>query len=322
MSSLLTYAQCCIQDMIRGLRHNYHSPLEDSQKKLYYRLIIASHTIEKGLALHTPRRLFGRVKIRQVIDQLRRYDGSMGEFPVSMARGALRAYVNHHREASIDDPFLGEIEQAIAESEQKLKCIETGGMMWIDRPPPGTSGNGIRRRFSCRHYDPVRIEDSRIRQVIEHAQRAPSQCNRQSTRIHCYRDADDIRQLLDLQGGSKGFSEHVPNLFVVASELTAWGGPGQRNQAYVDGSLYAMCLMLACVEEGLHCCPLNLAVTNTQEKKIAAAGRIPHDQRLIMMIAFGESSGKQLKAAASPRLSVQQVLQLHEVNEQGPNHDG
>ena len=40
--------------------------------------------------------------------------------------------------------------------------------------------------------------------------------------------------LLDLQGGARGFAETVPTLFVITSEITAWGGPQQRNQPYVD----------------------------------------------------------------------------------------
>jgi nitroreductase len=79
-----------------------------------------------------------------------------------------------------------------------------------------------------------------------------------------------------------------------------------------------MCLMLACVEEGLQCCPLNLAVTNHREGQISRVGDIPSDQRLIVMIAFGECDLSPMKAAASPRLAVDDVLTLHSLASPNP----
>jgi len=78
-------------------------------------------------------------------------------------------------------------------------------------------------RFSARDFAPRSLNDPEIAAVIELAQRAPSQCNRQSTRIHVYRNRAKIAKLLELQGGARGFAEAVPTLFIVTSEITAWG---------------------------------------------------------------------------------------------------
>jgi nitroreductase len=311
MKIVLIYLLNCLQDFARGLKYNYNSPFESRPKRLFYQIIITSHTVEKGLSLAKPRPGFGREKIEQLIEMLRRYDASHGLFPILMARGALQHYLSYHRETKSRPPHLESIEAFINESRQQFPGDETGGLKLIEQLPEPNS-LGMSRRFSCRSYTDRKIPETSIQSIVTTAQRAPSQCNRQSTRVHCYQNDQDIQSLLRLQGGSAGFAESVRNLFVVTSELTAWGGPGQRSQAYVDGGLFSMCLQIAIVEQGLCCCPLNLAVTNRREAKIAEAGHIPLDQRLILMIAFGESALSPLKAAASPRLEIDQVLEMHD----------
>ena len=313
MKTVFIYLINSIWDFVRGLQHNYNSPLEAGAKRLYYQIVIVSHTIEKGLSLENPRPGFGKKKIEQLIGLMDRYDGTLGDFPVAMARGALSKYVSHHRELGIQDPVLDRVEAFVATSREQVDCVETGGLKLIDGAVAGATA--LDRRFSCRAYTMEQVSEHRLREIIARAQRAPSQCNRQSTRIHCYQDPSDIRRLLTLQGGSAGFVESVPNLFVVTSELAAWGGPGQRNQAYVDGALFSMCLMLACVDAGLQCCPLNLAKTNRAELALARVAGIPTDQRLIMMIAFGGCDLKPMKAAASPRLAMNEVFTLHTCGE-------
>jgi nitroreductase len=104
----------------------------------------------------------------------------------------------------------------------------------------------------------------------------------------------------------------VGNLFVVSCDLAAWGGAQQRNQLYVDGALFSMALIYALHAAGIATCPLNLAVRNTQEKRIKAAAGIPQDQRLIMMIAVGTPIGDGgFKAAASPRRDTAEMLHIH-----------
>lgn len=69
--------------------------------------------------------------------------------------------------------------------------------------------------------------------------------------------------------------------------------------------------MLAFHSLGFGSCPLNLAVPNKIEKQIKLAGGIPKNERLIMMIAVGETARQGLKAAKSPRRDVSEIVTLH-----------
>lgn len=100
--------------------------------------------------------------------------------------------------------------------------------------------------------------------------------------------------------------------FVVSSEITAWGGPQQRNQPYMDGGLYAMMLMLALDAKGFMSCPLNLAIGNRTERTIKQVGSIPPRERLIVMIAAGTQPDHPIRAANSPRLDADAICQIHD----------
>lgn len=306
-----------LNDFAVTIRYNTYSPFEDQNLRLYYRLIILSHAIEKGLSLADPRALFGREKIQSIVAMARKYDASSSKFPLQMASGALQDYIEIHRKKGVVDPFLKEVEGYLKNEPVFADIQPKGGYKRLAELkhvlPEETDGHVrfLESRYSCRHYEPCVVPESLIENIVRIAQAAPSQCNRQSVRVHCYTDKSEIEKLLTLQGGASGFVEGVYNLFVITSEVTAWGGYGQRNQGYVDCGLFAQQLLLACYANGIGVCPLNLAVDNAKEKKIKMTAKIHPRERLAMMISFGYPGKLDLKAARSARLPLRSVLKIH-----------
>jgi len=295
------------------LRFNSYSPFADKSRRAFYKIIIEAHTIEKGLSLPNPKLLFGKDKVRFVMNALSRYDLAHSAVPAHMSLGALEAYVNFHAKAGASDPLLDEIAGYLHSWEAKLPKPWKGGTREVsfNGQPPNGLQQLMASRSSIRALQSAPLPPEQIVEAIALAQLAPSQCNRQSSRVHAYQNPVDIRELLALQGGSRGFADSVGNLFVVSSEICAWGGPGQRNQAYVDGALFAMCLMFACRSMGWGACPLNLAIDHKTEDAIRRAGDIPAGERLIMMIAFGEPIAPDTRVAFSPRRPTAEIATLH-----------
>jgi nitroreductase len=302
-----------LRDAALFLRFNAYSPFVDPSKRAFYKILIEAHTIEKGLSLPNPKPLFGQDKVRFVMTALSRYDLRHSPVPAHMSLGALEAYVNFHARQGVADPLLDEITAYLNTWEVRLPRPWRGGTRdySFDAQPASDLQQLMASRSSIRTLRPAPIDPDRIVEAISLAQLAPSQCNRQSTRVHTYQDPARIQELLVLQGGSRGFADHVGNLFVVSSEICAWGGPGQRNQAYVDGALFAMCLMFACRSMGWGACPLNLAIDHRTESAIRRAGGIPAGERLIMMIAFGEPTAPHTRVAFSPRRPAAEIATLH-----------
>jgi len=306
-----------LYDFILSIRFNTYSPFEDRNLRLYYRLIILSHAVEKGLSLPKPRLLFGKRKIHHIISMAKEYDPSISQFPLQMAVGALSDYIGFHAELGVSDPFIEDIKKSLLEMNNFRNVVPNGGYkrkseLKIVLPEQmEVYANFLKSRYSCRHYEARLVSDELIEKVIETAQSSPSQCNRQSVRIHCYRNKAKIDELLTLQAGASGFSGEIYNLFLVTFEITAWGGYGQRNQGYVDGGLFAEQLILSCHANGIGACPLNLAVSNSKEKRIKIAGGVHFRERVVMMIAFGYPETLNLKGARSARIPLKSQLKLH-----------
>jgi nitroreductase len=301
------------QDIWLFLRHNGFSPFEEQARRLSHKTIIEAHTIEKGLALPRPKPHFGQDKIKALLDMNKGWTPPANDLSRSMLLGALRDYRTTF--AAIDPPSPALAQDVARFLEQPETAGAAGGVTTHAGHEIARNAQAIDflgSRFSARDFGPEPLSAAQVRDVVELAQKAPSQCNRQSVRLHVYRDRAMITRLLELQGGARGFMEVVPTLFVVTSEITAWGGPQQRNQLYVDGGIYTTMLLLALGAHGFASCPLNLAVTNGTERKIKATGGIPGRERLVVMIAAGSPPEGTLRAARSPRWAADAVLSLHD----------
>jgi nitroreductase len=234
-----------------------------------------------------------------------------------MSLGCLKEYLIWHQQHGYDLGEFGESIRGFVDRSTIRGVVADGGTKSVSigdvrQAPKWTSADDfLTSRYSCRRYLEEVVPFALVVDMAKVAQSAPSQCNRQSSKLHYYSDPEVISELLRLQGGSEGFRNTVRNLFIVSSELTAWSGFRARNQAYVDGSLVAMQLLLACHSKGLGCCALNLAITNSQEARIRKAGGINDGERLIMMISFGYPLSDSLTVAKSPRASVDTLLCMH-----------
>lgn len=302
----------CLLDGWTFLRYNGFSPLEPREKRIGHATVIKAHTVEKGLALPFPRPYFGLGKIRELLDMNAGWSPPKGDLPRSMLLGALRDYRQAFADmAGPDSRLMSRIDSFLDTPDTE---IAQGGVRTdVDCPVRDDAAVAfLGRRCSVRDFAPQPLTDGQITAVVSLAQRAPSQCNRQATRLHVYRDRSRIDKLLELQGGGRGFSDKVPTLFVVTSEITAWGGPQQRNQPYVDGGIFTTMLLLALDANGFVNCPMNLAIRHRTERAIRHLGEIPSRERLVVMVAAGRPPGVAFKAACSPRYSVSEICHIHD----------
>jgi nitroreductase len=273
------------RDMFTFLRHNGYSPLASRNKKLFYKILIETHTVEKGLSLKEPKPLFGKEKINGIIHMLNEYDRTYSALPLQMALGAFQGYLDLHRALGVSDVPLFYLDAYV----EHLKRDGTLGNGGIKRATPWLGNDGmdakafLQSRSSCRMFQPGKLDSRLLTSLVELAQSAPSQCNRQSSRVHVYQDRAVIAQLLELQGGSRGFAQSVDNL-VVTSEVTAWEAPASVTSC----TLTARCFPWACC---WHATPMAWGLPAEPGdpeyggKENPRRGRIEASERLIMMIA-------------------------------------
>jgi len=289
--------------------------------RLKYSILIEAHRIEKGLVLPKTKIFFGEKlfeNLTNLIIELLKIN-NLNCMEVHKVYNALNTYLNFHMKKKIN---LNQNQKKIFEKVLNLKKIIEENSNKIS-PESSIKENNffydnkldfkdyLLSRSSSRIFSDVLIKKGIIENIINIAKRAPSQCNRQSSRAHLIQNKQVIDKILSIQGGANGYSEDILNLFVISNDLSAWQGPQQRNQLYVDGALFSMMLMLGIQSENLVSCSLNLAVKNSDEKKIKELASIPKSERLIMLIAFGEPKYTRKNiVAGSPRKKNNEILSI------------
>lgn len=268
------------------------------------------HVLEKGLAMPEFRPGFGISTVRALIKDLKQWKALGLDLNEQFAAGqaVLRAYRDRHAEIGFD------LEGLFDGVDLEDGCQSGAGGAKPFQPLPPDFRDAFehvcRSRASVRSFDPEKIpERHKILEAIAIASRAPSVCNRQTARAHVY-TGSAIQELLKFQNGNRGFGHRVPLLFVVTSDLRLFTGVDERYQAWIDGGMFAMLLLLALHAQGLGAVALNWSVKNRSDVALRKAGDIPAHERIIMLIACGYPEEGAL-VPISQRRPVDKIIRFH-----------
>lgn len=280
------------------------------QKALSYWILQDAHRVEKALSLPETRLGFGEWAISRLISYLVQYAKRFGKDDVYyVGIGALKAYEDFHQ-GKLPDFF---VRLFPAEFEQDLlsdKC-ELSGTAPVSQPlVEPTFAELASNRHSCRNFDTKReVPAELLAKIVPIVMRTPSVCNRQHWRLHVL-TGEAKRKFLSLQNGNNGFTDNIPYIAVVTSDMKAFYTAEERTQAYTDGGMFAMSLIYAFESSGIKSCPLNWCVSPEKDQAMYQFGIVPNNETVIMLIAFGYGNDKG-EYAKSPRLPESTFLTTH-----------
>ncbi|MCH4826783.1 nitroreductase family protein [Planococcus halocryophilus] len=288
------------------ISQNKNRSMSESELIFYY------HKIEKGLSLPKTRLKFGYEAVEHLTVILENYVGKYGWEKVAIvALNTLKAYVKYNENNGVELNHLG---NRILKLESSLRLNNMqGGIVEIKKEDIEKNRIDFKSfaysRYSIRNFADQEVDLSIIEEAVLIAQKSPSVCNRQSSRVYVYSDKEIQNEILKHQNGNRGFGHLADKIIIVTSKLDHFIGHGERNQSYIDGGMYSMSLIYALHSLGIGTCPLNLALTNNAEKKLKEVARIDNSEVLMMMIAVGHLPTN-LNVAASIRREVSEVLKI------------
>ncbi|MGO3090149.1 MAG: nitroreductase family protein, partial [Galactobacter sp.] len=309
-----------LKDYERQVRSFRHARSDDGLSGARARMIFHAHAIEKGLSRSNFRPGFGKIAVPGLAKEINAWlaagRSTEDTFFISSA-GVMRNYLQRHEDLGVDvshfwSLFGEQAQQLINAAHQR----EGGVLRATDEREATdviTRDRGfldvIYGRRSVREYTPQPVLDAEISRAVEIAMQSPSVCNRQAARVHQFEDPAVIKAVLDLQGGFAGY-EMPPRLLLVSSDLDAFLFATERNQAFVDGGLFMMSLLLGLTEVGLGSCSLNTAMGTKKEAAIRKLINIPDHEVFISFIAVGHYDGDVL-VPRSKRVEPALVLTKH-----------
>ncbi|NMM88405.1 hypothetical protein B2J88_29325 [Rhodococcus sp. SRB_17] len=160
-----------------------------------------------------------------------------------------------------------------------------------------------------RNFSDELVDRARLEHAIVIAQKTPSVCNRQSSRVRIYPRGVAADSVLALQNGNRGFGHTASHVLVVTSDLTAFVSAGERNQPFVDGGMFAMSLVYALQDQGISSCCLNWSTVKAQDAKIRRLLSIEDDEAVVMLIAVGFAADNAKATISRKRLLSRVILE-------------
>lgn len=302
-----------IKDYKKYREYSYSFSTEKEKRHYESDLIFYYHKIEKGLSLPEPRIGFGQENIKYMVKLLEEYVNKYGWDDISsISLNTLYQYYYFNKDNNLElNDLFSKIEVLKASMPNNID-LGVGGTIEVSKDEIDNSMIDFKRfafsRYSIRNFAPGEVSQELINEAVEIAQKTPSVCNRQTSKVYVY-SGEEKEKVLKYQNGNAGFGHLSDKILIVTSDLKDFRGSHERNQAYIDGGMYSMSIIYALHSLGLGTCALNLSITNAREEELKKVAKIPGSEVLIMMIAVGHIPDK-LKVAWSPRRDVKEVLKV------------
>lgn len=122
--------------------------------------------------------------------------------------------------------------------------------------------------------------------ALRNAEKTPSVCNRQGWRVYWVEDKQLAERVLQHQ---RGFGQpQMPEvLLTITVSNNTFLSPVERNEAFVDGGLFAMSVMYGLEHEGLAAVPLNAMMYYKDQLAVRRLLEIDDSEMIIMFMAVG-----------------------------------
>jgi len=295
------------------------SMAESTKNKMVSKIILDTHVIEKGLTMPEFRLGFGQLRLVALLTNVEcyisRYDSENHQ--VLHALSVINEYFKVHDKNNYSvsgellkarDVFFGKKEINAVNFKERHQTNITKAEYFdaIDKPFFQFSGS----RSSIRNFSREPVDLAEIKQALDLCRNTPSACNRQSVRVHLFKDKHTIEKILKVQGGNRGFGHLANFLIVVTYEPSMYFEESERNSGIVDGGMYCMNILYALHAKEITACILNAAHSDEKDLAMRKVARIPESEVFVAMIAGGKAADE-FKIATSYRYPLDKILKVH-----------
>lgn len=277
--------------------------------QLEARLTKEYHSIEKGLSYDNLRLGFGKQVLQNVIDLMTAYRKQ--GFPLDThvyqtALSNLQQYIEVHQANNFD---VSELESTFEKLKEDADYNDAGGVYFrtkeeIFEKAKGNFEEFSLSRHSIRDYSDEPVSYEKIEQALELAADTPSACNRQPWKIRIVEDPKLKKFVQKNQNGNRGFGDYIDKFVIITSDIQYYERSRERNQANIDGGMYAMNLLYAFHYQQIAAVPLSASLTIEQEDNLRNKFDISEAENFIMFIGIGNYTD-QFKVPKSARRSFQ-----------------
>lgn len=282
-----------------------------NQNQIEGRIIAHYHVLEKGFSHPNPKICFSLPLVLDLVELIVNYEkkGYKRTAQVDVAINLLKKYKKqNYKYKCLDPETKNKIDNMVVcnsyevgfktfTNNEFFKNAESDFSLLADS------------RYSLRDFSDEEVSLRDIISAIEIAQKSPSVCNRQTSRVYILTNKNEIKAHLQIQNGNRGFGNKINKLLIITSDLNYFYGVEERNQAFVDGGIFAMSLLYALHHKKIGAITLNWAYSSSQNEELHNLGIVPKDKKVILFIGVGHAPAK-FKVACSNRRDVNEIINI------------
>jgi len=283
-----------------------------SRVKLIGKIIMYYHSVEKGLTMPEFRAGFGEPNLLVLISECKTFILNYGKNDVQLQHAVMviKEYKAVHDRLNFK--LSDKLDTAIKELADLAEDLQPSIQKVITRDEYFKSTNASfedfsHSRLSVRHYNEDEVSLEALQKAVDLSRNTPSACNRQTSHVYVYTDKEKIAAILKAQGGNRGFGHLANKLIIITAELGVYAGPAERNQAFIDGGMYAMNVLYALHYYKIAGCILNCSTSPEKDMRIRDLSGIAESESLIAMVSCGNVPDT-FKVPLSKRYAVESVL--------------
>lgn len=304
-------------DIFRYLKYSTTLKHPKTFEQFEARIIAHYHVLEKGLSLKGTRPGYGKQIAESLLKLLKNYINtgySTDKKSFKTAIDTVNEYIYYNKKhkqdvKNIEYDFLSILKNTNAVPNSKMGGIFHLNKNEILESTKKDFKHFSLNRFSIRNFSSEEIDLNILIDAVKIAQKTPSVCNRQATKVHVIVNSDIIKTILKIQNGNRGFGHLSNKLIVITTDLYYFEGVGERNQAFIDAGMFSMSLLYALHYEGLGACPLNWCVSPNKSKRLRKILKINESETIILIIAIGHIPEK-IDVAKATRKNIDEIIRI------------
>ncbi len=312
------YLMTAIKATLYDLKRRVHDKVYNNSEaeKIKRDLTLAYHIVEKGLTMPVPRPGFGKPVVMGLVDTVLKYERMklpQTEMEFSQSVSVLKEYIEFHK--LIDFALDTDLAVKLSIIETKFEGVTGLKQMNISSADYFKDINAAfdtfcKSRYSVRNYTDEEIPLQILTDCIDLAQKSPSFCNRQPTRVHVVKSAEKKKAILELQNGNRGFGHLAETLLVITSVISTTKDIHERNENHLNGGMFSMTLLNALHFNKIGACALNWSVSSDKDIKLRKLLDIPENEVILVVISCGYVPN-QFSIASSPRKAASEITKAY-----------
>jgi nitroreductase len=312
------YLRSAKKAILPDLKRRVHDKVYNDSRaeKVKRNLTLAYHIVEKGLTMPEPRPGFGRAVVLDLGRTIFEYDSMklpQTELEFKQSVSVLKEYIEFHKQIGFQ--LDEEVQQMLDKVETSFKSIEGEKQLHISKDDYFSAINEpfdqfCKSRYSVRNYTTEEIPVEVLYECIDLAQKSPSFCNRQPSRVHIVKSPEKKEQILAIQNGNRGFGHLAETLLVITSIISTTKDIHERNENHLNGGMFSMTLLNALHFKKIGACSLNWSVSEDREIKMRKILNLAANEIPLLIISCGYVPDE-LAIASSPRKTAREITHNH-----------